>query len=216
MSPRGFFITLEGGEGAGKSTQVKLIKDYLESHGRKVLCLREPGGTRVAEQIRAILKTPCPEDELCDKAELLLMYAARAQLVETVIKPALSVGTDVICDRHDLSTVAYQGGGRGLPMKDIEALRQVTLGAFRPDLTLLLDLPAEQGLSRARSRGPGSDRFERAELEFFERVREAYLTAAARCPSIIKKIDATLDPGAVFSQIKVFLESLYGSAAKLA
>ncbi len=121
---KGLFITLEGSEGAGKSSQIKVISEHLKSLGRQVLCLREPGGTPIAEDIRRILKNPRTDDKMADKTELLLMYAARAQLVESVIKPALAKGIDVICDRHDLSTVAYQGGGRGVDLKLIESIRQ--------------------------------------------------------------------------------------------
>lgn len=122
---KGLFITLEGTEGSGKSTQIAVIKAHMEAKGHKVVCLREPGGTPIAEEIRTLLKTPRKDDNMCDKTELLLMYAARAQLVETVIKPLLSAGTDVICDRHDLSSVAYQGGGRGMNMDDIKDRKSV-------------------------------------------------------------------------------------------
>ncbi|MBO6258671.1 MAG: dTMP kinase [Succinivibrio sp.] len=204
----GFFITLEGGEGAGKSTQIPRIKDFLEHTGRKVLCLREPGGTPVAEKIRDILKTPDAMDRLCDKTELLLMYAARAQLVETLIKPKLAEGFDIICDRHDLSTLAYQGGGRGMSNADIAAVRGVALGTFRPDLTFLLDLDPLEGMKRARSRG-SLDRFERSEASFFERVRATYLAYAAKHPQEVKVIDAAQTEDLVFSEIRKALEMLY-------
>ena len=154
----GLFITLEGSEGSGKSTQIAYIKSYLESKGRKVICVREPGGTPIAEDIRKILKTPRSDDNLCDTAELLLMYAARAQLVNTLIKPNLEKGIDVICDRHDLSTIAYQGGGRGMNMDDINACRKVVLGDFRPNLTILIDIDPVVGMNRAQKRG-ALDRF---------------------------------------------------------
>ena len=183
----GLFITFEGTEGAGKSTLIKEIERWLREKEIDFVSVREPGGTVLAEKMRAILKTPCPEEKLCDKSELLLMYAARAQLVETLIKPALAQGKCVICDRHDLSTVAYQGGGRGLPMDEIEAVRNVALGKFKPDL--LLDIDPRLGMQRARSRGV-LDRFELEQLSFFERVRKAYLDAAKRLP-YIKVIDAS-------------------------
>ena len=156
--------------------------------------------------MRAILKTPCPEEKLCDKSELLLMYAARAQLVETLIKPALAKGQCVICDRHDLSTVAYQGGGRGLPMDEIDSVRKVALGNFRPDLTLLLDIDPKVGMQRARSRG-ALDRFELEQLSFFERVRNAYLDAAKRL-AYIKVIDASKTVEEVRAEAISALEAL--------
>lgn len=204
----GFFITLEGGEGAGKSTQIPRIKKYLEQKGRKVICLREPGGTPVAEKIRSILKTRDESDNLCDKTELLLMYAARAQLVETLIKPRLAEGFDIVCDRHDLSTLAYQGGGRGMSLEDIAAVRSVALGSFRPDITFLLDLDPLVGMHRARSRGE-LDRFELAEAAFFERVRSTYLEYAGKHPDEVKIIDASKSADQVFLQISEALELLY-------
>ena len=186
---RGLFITFEGTEGAGKSTLIKEIEKWLTQKGIDFVSVREPGGTVLAEKMRAILKTPCPEEKLCDKSELLLMYAARAQLVETLIKPSLAEGKCVICDRHDLSTVAYQGGGRGLPMDEIDSVRNIALGKFRPDLTLLLDIDPKLGMQRARSRG-ALDRFELEQLSFFERVRNTYLEAAKHLP-YIKVIDAS-------------------------
>lgn len=186
---KGLFITLEGSEGSGKSTQIKVIREYLEKHNHTVECVREPGGTPIAEDIRALLKEPRSDDSLCDKAELLLMYAARAQLVETYIKPKLDLGIDIICDRHDLSTIAYQGGGRGMNMNDIDALRQVVLGSFRPDLTILLDIDVKVGMARARTRG-ALDRFEQSDLDFFERVRAAYLDYAKANASYVAVVNA--------------------------
>ena len=203
---RGLFITFEGTEGAGKSTLIKEIEKWLTQKGIDFVSVREPGGTVLAEKMRAILKTPCPEEKLCDKSELLLMYAARAQLVETLIKPALARGQCVICDRHDLSTVAYQGGGRGLPMDEIDCVRKVALGDFRPHLTLLLDIDPKVGMQRARSRG-ALDRFELEQLSFFERVRNAYLDAAKRLP-YIKVIDASKTVEEVKAEAMSALEAL--------
>lgn len=202
----GLFITFEGTEGAGKSTLIKEIEIWLKEKEIDFVSVREPGGTILAEKMRAILKTPCPEEKLCDKSELLLMYAARAQLVETLIKPALAKGQCVICDRHDLSTVAYQGGGRGLPMDEIDSVRKVALGNFRPDLTLLLDIDPKVGMQRARSRG-ALDRFELEQLSFFERVRNAYLDAAKRLP-YIKVIDASKTVEEVRAEAISALEAL--------
>lgn len=181
---QGLFITLEGTEGSGKSTQIVVIKNYLQSKGRKVITVREPGGTPIAEDIRNLLKTPRKDDDMCDTAELLLMYAARAQLVQTFIKPKLEQGFDVICDRHDLSTIAYQGGGRGMDMDAINSIRKVVLGDFKPNLTLLLDVDPVAGMQRAKARGE-LDRFEQSQMDFFERVRNTYLECAKQDPEHI-------------------------------
>lgn len=185
----GLFITLEGVEGAGKSSLIAKIKEFLEAKEHKVECVREPGGTAIAEQIRQILKTPRNDEDLCDRCELLLMYAARSQLVNTKIKPLLSQNIDVICDRHDLSSIAYQGGGRGMDLELINKARQVAIGDFKPDLTLLLDLNPKVGLERVRQRG-ALDRFELSEYAFFERVRQAYLDYAHTHPHEVKVINA--------------------------
>lgn len=203
---RGLFITFEGTEGAGKSTLIKEVESWLKQKGIDPVSVREPGGTILAEKMRAILKTPCLQEKLCDKSELLLMYAARVQLVETLIKPALKQGKCVICDRHDLSTVAYQGGGRGLPMDEIEAVRKVALGDFKPSLTLLLDIDPKLGMQRARSRG-ALDRFELEQISFFERVRSAYLEAAKHL-DYIKVIDASQSIEQVKSDAIAALEAL--------
>ncbi|MGN0902003.1 MAG: dTMP kinase [Succinivibrio sp.] len=205
---KGFFITLEGSEGCGKSTQINNIRQFLESRGRKVMCLREPGGTPIAEEIRALLKNPRDDDSMCDSCELLLMYAARAQLVNTVIKPALEQGIDVLCDRHDLSTIAYQGGGRGISMDHINALRNVVLGDFRPDITILIDLDVKDGMARAKSRGE-LDRFEQSKIDFFERVRNTYLDYAKNHPDAVCVVDGASAVDEVFSNIKkVILDKL--------
>ena len=173
---KGLFITLEGSEGSGKSTQIEVIKNYLLSRGHKVECVREPGGTPIAEDIRALLK----------------------EIRQTFIKPKLESGIDIICDRHDLSTIAYQGGGRQMNMADIDALRQVVLGSFRPDLTILLDLDVKVGMARARNRGT-LDRFEVSKIDFFERVRQAYLDFAKAHEDYVKVISAE-DPIETVSQ----------------
>ncbi len=210
---RGLFITLEGTEGAGKSTMIPVVKNVLEQSGRKVLCVREPGGTPIAEEIRKILKTP-GEEHLTDRAELLLMYAARAQLVETVIKPALAKGVDVISDRHDLSTIAYQGGGRRIPLSLIEKARHVALGDFRPDCTILLDIDPHVGMQRARSRG-SLDRFEQEQLSFFEAVRNTYLECA-RVDATISVINAALDLKTVTYQVEAVVKGALSHADAMA
>lgn len=189
LSMSGLFITLEGVEGAGKSSLIVKLQEFLEERGRKVVCVREPGGTAIAEQIRAILKTPRQDEDLCDRCELLLMYAARAQLVNTKIKPLLVEGVDVICDRHDLSSIAYQGGGRGMDLELIAKAREIAMGDFKPNITLLLDLSPKVGMSRVRARG-ALDRFELSEYNFFERVRQAYLDYAKAHPLEVKIINA--------------------------
>lgn len=204
---KGLFITLEGTEGSGKSTQITVIKAHMEAKGHKVVCLREPGGTPIAEEIRTLLKTPRKDDNMCDKTELLLMYAARAQLVETVIKPLLSEGTDVICDRHDLSTVAYQGGGRGMNMDDINAIRKVVLGNFRPDLTIIIDVDPKIGMQRARNRGE-LDRFELSQIDFFERVRNTYLEYAKTHQDFVSVVDGHKEISAVSHDVIACLDKL--------
>lgn len=211
---RGLFITLEGTEGAGKSTMIKVVERVLKESGRNVRCVREPGGTPIAEKIRTILKTPDHEEKLTDKAELLLMYAARAQLIETVVKPQLSAGCDVISDRHDLSTIAYQGGGRGLPMTMIEKARQVALGDFHPDLTILLDIDPYVGMQRAKGRG-ALDRIEQQEMSFFERVRNTYLDCAKSDPSI-QVVNAALDQKTVTYQVESIVRGVLAHAHAVA
>lgn len=204
---KGLFITLEGTEGSGKSTQIAVIKAHMEAKGHNVVCLREPGGTPIAEEIRTLLKTPRKDDNMCDKTELLLMYAARAQLVETVIKPLLSAGTDVICDRHDLSSVAYQGGGRGMNMDDINAIRKVVLGNFRPDLTIIIDVDPKIGMQRARNRGE-LDRFELSQIDFFERVRNTYLEYAKTHQDFVSVVDGHKEISAVSHDVIACLDKL--------
>jgi dTMP kinase len=155
---RGTFITVEGGEGAGKTTMMDRMVDWLAAHGRHVVRTREPGGTELAEKLREILLDK-GNAGLSGQAELLLMFASRAQHLDEVIRPALHRGDTVLCDRFTDATWAYQGGGRGLPLDDIAALERLVHGDLQPDLTLLLDLPVEQGLRRASKRGE-SDRFE--------------------------------------------------------
>ncbi|EOZ7525684.1 dTMP kinase [Enterobacter sp. TCD1-1] len=190
---RSKYIVIEGLEGAGKTTARNVVVDTLKSLGvaDMVFFTREPGGTQLAEKLRSlVLDIKSVGDEvITDKAEVLMFYAARVQLVETVIKPALADGKWVIGDRHDLSTQAYQGGGRGIDQTMLATLRNAVLGDFRPDLTLYLDVTPEVGLKRARARGE-LDRIEQESFDFFNRTRARYLELAAQ-DSSIRTIDAT-------------------------
>jgi dTMP kinase len=187
---RGRFIVLEGGEGAGKSSNLLSLQQMLEARGLSVLRTREPGGTPLGEALRAVLLDPVYAGmEL--KAELLLMFAMRAQHVAQVIRPALAAGTWVISDRFTSSSYAYQGGGRGLPCEAIAWLEQFVQDDLRPDLTLLLDTPVELGLARMRSRGEPEDRIEHEGRPFFERVRADFLSQAVAAPQRFVVLDAT-------------------------
>lgn len=200
---RGRFITLEGGEGVGKTTNLDYIRTAIEQVGKTVRVTREPGGTPLGEQIRALLLDPAHKGMASD-CELLLMFAARAQHIDKVIRPCLDAGTWVLCDRFTDATYAYQGGGRGLSRRRIEALEQLVQGELRPDLTLILDVPVEVGLARAGERG-ALDRFEQEERAFFERVRSAYLERAAATPERYRVIDAGLALPQVQAQIDLAL-----------
>jgi dTMP kinase len=202
----GIFITLEGIEGAGKSTNLSYIKDILEQAGRGVVMTREPGGTALGERIRALL-LDTPGIEIPADTEVLLMFAARAEHLDQIVRPALARGKIVVCDRFTDATYAYQGGGRGVPYERIALLEEWVQGDLRPALTLLFDVPAEIGLQRAGHRS-APDRFERENHEFFERVRQAYLQAVAREPHRIRVIDATASP----EQVKQRIRSILGEA----
>ncbi len=201
---QGKFITIEGGEGAGKSTMAKRLADWLDAHGHRVITTREPGGTRLAEKIRAILLN-ADHVELCGQAELLLLFAARAQHLEELIRPALARGDTVLCDRFTDASWAYQAGGREMPGESIASLEKMVHGDLQPDLTLLLDLPAEVGLERASQRSE-ADRFEQESLRFFARVRQAYLDRAQADAERFAVIDASVDMESVWAQIEAVLE----------
>jgi dTMP kinase len=208
---RGRFITFEGGEGVGKSTQITRIADWLRARGRDVVLTREPGGTPRAEQLRRVLlergDEPMPES-----CELLLMFAARATHLENLVRPALERGAWVLCDRFTDATYAYQGGGRGVPEAHIDVLADLVHRGFEPDLTVLLDAPVEIGLARAYERNGhhGPDRFETERHEFFERVRAAYLARARRCPLRIRVVDASGPVEEVERSVRGLVESLSG------
>ena len=197
------FITLEGIEGVGKTSAVACVVAWMQARGRAVTTTREPGGTQLGERVRAlvldhngVLITPL--------AELLLMFAARAQHLEERIRPALQRGEVVVCDRFTDATYAYQGGGRGLPVAHIDAAARLVHSDLAPDLTVLLDAPPAVGLSRARARG-AADRFEVEQLNFFERVRQTYLERAARQPARFAVIDAGADLTSVHDAIRAEL-----------
>jgi len=200
MAIAGKLITLEGGEGAGKSTQLALLTQQLEAHGSKVLKLREPGGTLLGERLREVLKSP--QSKLEPTTEACLFAACRAQLVGEVIRPALAQGSVVLCDRFIDSTVAYQAGGRGLDRALMEALNRLACGSLRPDLTVLLDLDPTQGLGRASVRDQGQpDRFEVLQDGFHQRVRDFYHTLAREEPQRFLVLNAHQPPEKVAQQI---------------
>lgn len=200
MMDKGRFITFEGGEGCGKSTQVKRLAAALEAKGVKVLLTREPGGTRLAEMIRTLLKDET-EDPPVDRAELLLFLAARAQLVRNVIRPALEAGTWVLSDRFSDSTIAYQGYGRGLSVDFVKAANDFACEGLTPDLTFLLDVEPSVAVQRMRGReaatNTSADRIERAGDDFHARLRRGFLELAAANPSRIVAIDASGTPDEV-------------------
>jgi len=198
---RGKFITLEGGEGAGKSTVLSAVREQLVADGADVIITREPGGTPAGEAIRGVLLDPALHGAIAPETELLLMFAARAQHVRETIKPALAAGRWVLSDRFTDASYAYQGGGRAQPLERIAELERWAADDLQPDLTLLLDLPVGIGLARARGRGP-ADRIELEAQDFFERVRAAYRARAAAQPARFRVIDASQPLDAVLDQVR--------------
>src|SRR5512146_366885 len=188
MSERGKLITLEGVDGAGKSTHVEFIAGRLRAQGRTVVVTREPGGTALAEKLRELVLNE-PMDAL---AETLLIFAARADHVRQLIRPALEAGTWVVCDRFSDATAAYQGAGKGIPMDLIQQLAEATHPGLRPDRTLVFDCPYDIARQRLNATGRRLDRFEREDRQFFDRVREAYLARSAAEPGRIRLIDASM------------------------
>ena len=205
MKPR--FITLDGIDGAGKSTNLAVMKAWFEKHQLPVLFTREPGGTPAGEALREILLNPATQVSL--RTETLLMFAARQQHLETVILPTLKNGTHVVSDRFTDATFAYQGGGRGVPLQDIATLEHWVQGDFRPDLTLLLDVPLEVSMARINQTRE-KDRFEQEAAEFFNRVREVYLQRANEQPERYAVIDSSQSLEAVKNQIETALDSHFG------
>ena len=202
----GKFITIEGSEGAGKSTALQFIKDYLTATHIDTVWTREPGGTVLAEELRRMLLRPVIQEEIMPKTELLLMFAARVQHLEKCILPALRNNQWVVSDRFIDASYAYQGGGRGIPLDDIAILDKLIVANHYPDLTLLLDIPPEVGFQRAEKRGTEKDRIEQEQLDFFAHVRETYLLRAQQDPNRIKIIDASKSLPEVQTQIRHTLD----------
>lgn len=194
----GYFITFEGSEGCGKTTQIEALAEALKAKGKTVLITREPGGTLIGEKIRNLLQDPSYENDISDMTELLLFTASRAELIASRIQPALNRGEIVICDRFYDSTYVYQGLGRAIDIHIVEQLNQITVGTLKPDLTILLDLDATIGIERAKSRQSGElDRIENQSLAFFEAVRSGYLELAKKEPERFKTIDGLLSVEAI-------------------
>ena len=206
----GFFLTIEGGEGAGKTTAIGFVKEWLQQQSHDFVETREPGGTQLAEELRALLLAP-HEETISDTTELLMMFAARSQNLTENIEPALAAGKVVVCDRFTDATYAYQGGGRGIDRQKIATLEQLVQGDLRPDMTLLLDVDPEIGMARARGRaeeqGGELDRIEREAMAFFYRVRNTYLARAKQCPGQYAVIDASQSIDSVKQQIAAALAS---------
>ncbi|MDH5435575.1 MAG: dTMP kinase [Gammaproteobacteria bacterium] len=206
MSEKGLFITLEGIEGVGKTTNMDFVHKQLLAAGKEVVLTREPGGTSLGEDIRNLLLGH-KHDGMSSETELLLMFAARAEHLSKVIVPAVMDGKYVLCDRFTDATFAYQGGGRGIPTRRIQELEQWVQGNMRPDMTLLLDLPVEVGLERAGKRS-AADRFEKENMVFFQRVRDRYLQLADEFPHRFRVIDASQALDVVQQQIKDVLQEI--------
>lgn len=207
-STTGKLIVIEGLEGAGKSTAVRKIIEQLALANIQSITTREPGGTPVGEMLRTIIKDPEYSDVLDDRSELLLLYTARMQLIEQVIKPSLAQGIWVIADRFELSTMAYQGGGRGLDLTMIHQLSAFCLNGFKPDLTLYLDISPELGMQRAKSRG-AFDRIEQQGIDFFHRVHETYIHCVKSEPNVCV-VDASQDLPAVEARIAQIMTEFIG------
>ncbi|MGA0937898.1 MAG: dTMP kinase [Sedimenticolaceae bacterium] len=200
----GKFITVEGIEGAGKTTCMQVVTEVIEHQGINAIHTREPGGTDLGEDLRSLLLGH-KHTGMSDDAELLMMFAARAEHIAQKIQPALDDGKWVLCDRFTDATYAYQGYGRGIPLEKIAGLENWVQGELRPDLTLLMDLPVEVGMERAGKRS-APDRFESEAWDFFERIRQGYLSIAAEQPSRVKVIDASQDLPDVQAQVRVAIE----------
>ena len=209
MTGRGRFVSFEGIEGVGKSTQLAHARAWLDARGREVIATREPGGTAFAESIRALVLGPAPEP-VPPETELLLMFAARSVHTANLIRPALARGAWVLCDRYIDASHAYQGGGRGLATAAIDALAALAEHGLEPDLTLLFDAPVALALARARARAGHHDRIEAETVAFFERVRGRYLERARHAPGRIRVIDAQADEASVAAVVAGELAGIHG------
>lgn len=203
---QGKFITLEGGEGCGKSTNIKFIEQLLLAEGFSVVLTREPGGTSLAENIRQLLLDK-EQEKISEQTELLMMFAARAQHIKHVIQPALEQGSWVLCDRFTDSSYAYQGYGRNMDRSAIQWLESFAQNKLRPDLTLLLDAPVDLGMARAKKRGQ-LDRFESEKMEFFNKVRTGFLEIAKQQPERVKVVDAAQELSAVQESITQLMQKV--------
>lgn len=210
---QGKFISLEGGEGAGKSTVLQFIRSYLQRAGIRAEFTREPGGTPLAEQIRNVLLHPDTDEIIAPKTELLLMFACREQHIKHRILPWLHAGKWVVSDRYVDASYAYQGGGRGIEMEIIKDLDRHIVGDVYPNLTLLLDLPPELGFERTAQRAGGKDRIEKEKIDFFNKVRSVYLQRAKQDPQRIKMIDASLPLAEVERQVGAALDEFMASVS---
>ena len=210
---RGYFITIEGGEGAGKSTVIKFIEDYLKSHGISLLVTREPGGTEIAEDIRKIVLAPAGhyQERMCPLTELLLYFASRAQHLTCSIIPALERGQWVLCDRFTDSSYAYQGIGRGIPEATVTQVAKMVHGDLQPDFTLLLDLDPAIGFARIHKSGRELDRLEVENLDFYQEVRQCYLKQAEAEPQRFRVIDGGKTPAEVEAQLEKILQAILNS-----
>ncbi len=207
---RGRFITFEGGEGAGKSTHIRLLAAHLQERGIEVVMTREPGGTLLGEAVRNLLQHDAAGEAPLPRAEVLLFCASRAQLVAAVIEPALARGAWVLCDRFEDSTLAYQGAGRGWAVDELRRLSRFATGGLVPDLTVLLDLPPEAGLCRVNDRGAGQDRFEKEELAFHCRLRQGFLDLAAGEPQRFRVVNVDRETDVVAADIRKVTDDVCG------
>lgn len=201
------FFSLEGIDGSGKTTQLEKLAVQMERQGFEVVKLREPGGAKISERIREILLDPAYKGVMGDKTELLLYNAARAQVIEEIVKPALLAGKVVLADRFAWSTLAYQGYGRGLDIQLVQQQTELTCGEWLPDFTVVMDISVERGRMRMANRGESPDRMESEKWEFFGRVRQGYISIAKNYPERVAVIDADRSPDAVFSELWALIQS---------
>jgi dTMP kinase len=209
---RGAFITLEGPEGCGKTTQIQRLAERVRASGRPLLLTREPGGTRTGEAIRQLLQHDSSDAEMNPRTETLLFCASRAQIVAQVIRPALEQGTWVLCDRFTDSTLAYQGYGRGFALDELRAMNRFATGGLAPDLTILLDVPVEESFRRLAARAAQSDRIERAAREFHERLRAGYLELAAAEPARFQVLNSLASLEQTSAEIWRLVQQRFGAS----